>query len=254
MTELERSLISLGRDLQYPPTPEIAPRVAEALHRDPTPPRRPRVRRRAVALAFALLLVLAAGALAASPGLRDAVGDLFGVSGATVERSPAPRARGKDRTPELGQRVTLAQALRAVAFRPLLPRRVGPPEALYLRRDAEGGELSLAYQPRRGLPRAGTTGLGLLITEFRGDLEPDYVAKITPAATTVDRIRVRGRPAIWIAGAPHDFFYRAPDDTLRETTLRLAANVLLLERGRLLIRIEGELELARAREIARSLR
>ena len=63
-----------------------------------------------------------------------------------------------------------------------------------------------------------------------------------------------GQPAIWIAGAPHFFFYRAPNGEFVDTTLRIAGNVLLLERGRLLVRLEGAFGRDRAIELARSLR
>jgi hypothetical protein len=79
------------------------------------------------------------------------------------------------------------------------------------------------------------------------------VGKIAGQATSVERLRVDGQPAIWIEGAPHFFFYRRGGRYL-ETTLRLAQNVLLLERGRLLVRVEGAFDRERALEIARSLR
>jgi hypothetical protein len=47
--------------------------------------------------------------------------------------------------------------------------------------------------------------------------------------------------------------YRDPNGNVVEDELRLAQNVLLLERGRLLVRLEGGLDRARAVEIARSL-
>jgi hypothetical protein len=63
-----------------------------------------------------------------------------------------------------------------------------------------------------------------------------------------------GGHAIWMEGAPHYFFYRAPDGRYPESNLRIAQNVLLLERGQLLIRLEGAFDRGRAIEIARSLR
>jgi hypothetical protein len=57
-----------------------------------------------------------------------------------------------------------------------------------------------------------------------------------------------------VAGAPHFFFYETPDGQIVEGQLRLADNVLLLERGNLLIRLEGAFDRRRAVEIARSLR
>ena len=62
-----------------------------------------------------------------------------------------------------------------------------------------------------------------------------------------------GRRAIWIEGAPHLFFYRPPDSDFAESELRLADNVLLLERGNLLVRLEGAFSRERAVELARSL-
>ena len=123
-----------------------------------------------------------------------------------------------------------------------------------MRSGVPGGELSLAYRARPGLPRARTTRLGLLVSEFRGDLSPEYMSKVVGSATETERLRVDGDRAIWIQGAPHFFLYRAPDGTIAETTLRLAQNVLLLERGPLLVRLEGAFDRAQALELARSLR
>ncbi len=135
-----------------------------------------------------------------------------------------------------------------------MPAALGEPDGVYVRRGLPGGELSLAYAARPGLPRARSTRLGLLVTQFRGDLSPDYVGKLAGLSSTVERLRVDGQPAIWIAGAPHFFFYRAPDGEFVDTTLRIAGNVLLLERGRLLVRLEGAFGRDRAIELARSLR
>ena len=89
--------------------------------------------------------------------------------------------------------------------------------------------------------------------EFRGDLLPEYTAKIAGQATRIERLRIDGERAIWLEGAPHFFFYRPPGQTFREERLRLAQNVLLLEHGRLLVRLEGAFDLDKARELARSL-
>jgi hypothetical protein len=94
----------------------------------------------------------------------------------------------------------------------------------------------------------------LLVGEFRGDLHPQYLGKIAGEATSIERLRVDGRRAIWIEGAPHVFFYRPPDSDFAEGQLRLAGNVLLVERGNLLVRLEGAFGRERALELARSLR
>jgi hypothetical protein len=256
MPELERALAELAPSVDYPPTPPIARAVGERLAIDSRQRATQRMfgLPRALAVALLLLLLTAGAVMAAVPDARRAVLELFGLQGATVERSerrpPGPLAG----EPALGRRTSLDRAAEDLAFNPLVPRDLGAPDAVYLHTEAAGGEVSLAYLPRRGLPRAPQTRLGLLVGQFRGDLDPDYVGKIAREPTSIERLRIGGEPAIWIKGAPHLFFYRVPGGGFAERTLRLAANVLLLERGRLLVRLEGAMSRERALAIARSLR
>ena len=253
MSELERQLTRLGRELDWPATPDLAASVTPRLQASPS--RRSLVRpagfRRSLAIALVGLLVLAGGVLAAVPSVRDPVLEFFGLQGATIERReelpPAPDLRPL----ALGDRTTLAAAADASGFDPLVPRAAGEPNAVYV--DARNA-VSLAYRPRPGMPESRGTGLGLLVTEFRGDIAPELIGKIAQEATVIEELRVGGEPAIWMEGAPHFFFYRRPDGTFSDEDLRIAENVLLLERGPLLIRLEGAFSRARALELARSLR
>ena len=264
MSELERQLTQLGRELDWPPSPDLRAPVSAALRgaAEPAPGERPRLLRRllppagfrrSLAIAVVALLVLAGGVFAAVPGVRDAVLDFFGLQGATVERRqelpPAP-PRGPL---GLGERTTLAAARESLAFEPVEPAAAGRPDGVFEDKRVRGGVLSVTYRPRPGLPRARSTRLGLLVTEFRGDLLPEYIGKIAPQTTRIERIRIDGERAIWLEGAPHFFFYRPPGRTFREERLRIAQNVLLLEHGRLLVRLEGAFDLDKARELARSL-
>jgi hypothetical protein len=260
MDELIRELTALGQGLEFPPTPELARAVGERLsapaavaaHRRRW--RLPAQRTyRALAAAGLTMLALAATALA-FPGIRDKVLDLLGVRGATIERTSLPAPSPSRRPLELGERVSLAEAPMRIAFPPLVPASIEPPAAVHVDSTIPGGALSLSYRPRPGLPRAETTGLGLLVTEFRGDINPEYLTKVVPKATTVRRLRIDDTRAAWIAGAPHYFFYRSPGQGFREAPLQIAQNVLLVERGHLLIRLEGAFSLPRARAIAGSLR
>jgi hypothetical protein len=280
VSELERQLTQLGRELDWPPAPDLASSVRARLDAAPGPARdgsregyagepsaRPGRRgllprgvlvpaglRRSLAIAVVALLVLAGGVFAAVPGVRDAVLEFFGLQGATVERReqlPPPPPPSPLR---LGERTTLADAPDSLGFAPLVPEAAGRPEGVFVDESVPGGELSLAYRPQPGLPEARATGLGLLVSEFRGDLLPEYTGKIAGQATRVERIRVDGDRAIWLEGAPHYFFYRAPGEPFREEGLRIAQNVLLLERGRVLVRLEGAFSKERALDLARSLR
>jgi hypothetical protein len=266
MSDLEQRLTQLGRELDWPETPDLASGVRVRL-RAPAPRRSglapvarlrallpPAGLRRSLAIAVVSLLVLAGGVFAAVPGVRDAVLEFFGLQGATVERrAELPTVPGL-RPLKLGERTTLADARAELGFEPLVPGAAGRPDHVFVNTHVPGGELALAYRPASGLPEAHSTGLGLLVGEFRGDLLPEYLGKIAGQATRIDRVRVDGRRAIWIEGAPHLFFYRPPNSDFAESGLRLADNVLLLERGNLLVRVEGAFSRERAIELARSLR
>jgi hypothetical protein len=257
VTELERALTQLGRELDYPQTPALATRVRAQLER-PAPARRRLLPaagfRRALALALVGLLVLAAGVVAAVPPVRDAVLEFFGLQGATVERVERLPAAPELRPLRLGQPTTLDDAAGVLGFTPLVPADPGAPDGVYVRRDIPGGELALAYAPRPGLPEARTTGLGLLVTEFRGDLVPELIGKLAGGATSLEELTLGGERAVWIEGGEHFFFYRRPDGQTSERDLRLAANVLLLEQGNTLVRLEGAFGFEQAKRIAESLR
>jgi len=268
MSDLERQLTQLGRELDWPETPDLGARVSGRLRDSAGPVRRrpgrwpgrlggllpPAGLRRSLALAVVALLVLAGGVFAAVPGVRDAVLEFFGLQGATIERREQLPKAPPPRPPDVGGRTTLAAAREALGFDPLVPGAAGRPDRVFVDRSVPGGRLSLEYRPRPGLPEARSTGLGLLVDEFRGDVNPDYAGKIAGQATHVERLRIDGYRAIWLEDAPHFFFYRAPGEQFREEQLRIAQNVLLLERGNLLVRLEGAFDRARALELARSLR
>ena len=256
MSELERQLTRLGRELDWPATPDLASTVTARLPA-PAPARterallRPAGFRRSLAIALLGLLVLAGGVFAAVPSVRDTVLEFFGLQGATIERReklpPIPDLRPL----VLGERTTLESARDSLEFEPLVPGAAGRPDAVYVNARRA---ISLAYRPQAGMPESRGTGLGLLVTEFRGDVAPEYIAKFAPEATVIEELRVNGERAIWMEGTPHVFVYRQPDGTFANEDLRIAENVLLLERGPLLIRLEGAFSRARALELARSLR
>jgi hypothetical protein len=254
MSELERQLTQLGRELDWPQGPDLTHSVRQRITVPSRSRRGPILLRRSLAIALAALLVLAGGVFAAVPGVRDAVLEFFGLQGATIERReelpPAPPVRPL----QIGERTTLAEARDSLGFDSLVPEAAGDPDGVYVARSVPGGLLSLAYRPAEGLPEARSTGLGLLVSEFRGDLSPEFFGKTAGQATSIERLTVDGRRAIWMEGAPHFFFYRPPDAPFREENLRIAQNVLLLERGPLLLRLEGAFDRDKAVELAGSLR
>jgi hypothetical protein len=261
MRDLEQTLTHIGRELEWPETPDLASSVLARLEGAPSPqaPRLagllpPRRLRRALVLALVSLLVLSGAVFAAVPSVRDAVLEFIGLQGATVEqREQLPTAPPIEPL-DLGARTTLEAAGERLAFDPLVPADPGDPDGVYVSDRAPGGELSLTYRPGPGLPRARTTGLGLLVTEIRGDLTPELFGKLAGPNASLEELTVDGEPAAWIEGAEHFFFYRGPNGRILNNELRLAQNVLLMQRGPLLVRLEGAFDRDRGLEIAASLR
>lgn len=250
MPDLERDLELLRSEVAFPATPDMAAAVVRRTAAAP-PPVHPRVpRRMAVALAVLAFLLIAAGAVAAIPDARHAVLRVLGLEGATVERvATQPRAPVAHNL-RLGQRVTLRHAAHEVGFRPLIPQAIGRPDRIAASAEVPGGELFLVYPPGPGLPRSRFTGVGLLVGEFRGDLNPDLIEKAVGPGGHIRELAIGGRRAIWVTGAPHELFYGGPT----ATRVRLAGNVLLVRRGHVLVRIEGRMGFDEARRIAGSLR
>ena len=267
MAELERRLLALGRELDYPPEPDIAAAVHERLATEPrgiggdspidsarrgqvATRRESRRALRMIAIACLVLLALAATALAVSPAARDALRDLFDIGGVTIETTTAPAPEPARRSTDLRERTTLGAARARLGFRPLVPAALGHPDATFA--DPAVPALGLVYRPGPRLPATTTTGVGLLVTELPGRIAGEYLHKVAVQATTVERLRVGGRRAAWIAGAPHFFFF-GRGDSLSEQPLEVAQNVLLIDRGRLLVRLEGAVDRSEAVRLARSL-
>ena len=112
MTDLERALVALGRDLDVPDAPDLALRVLGALERPSRSPRRLRL-----ALALAVVLIALLVATLAIPDARSALLRFFHVGGARIELvdelpQVAPDPAELDLELALGERVSLAAARR----------------------------------------------------------------------------------------------------------------------------------------------
>jgi hypothetical protein len=170
-----------------------------------------------------------------------------------IETTPRPAPEPAARGPLLGEPTTLADAPGELGFEPLVPRALGPPDRVHVDPGVPGGALALVYRPSSSLPPTTTTGVGLLVTELRGRIAGEYLHKVVPQTSTVERLRVDGRRAAWIAGAPHFFFYGSQESRFEEHELEVAQNVLLLDHGPVLVRLEGAFGRREAVRIARSL-
>jgi hypothetical protein len=117
--------------------------------------------------------------------------------------------------------------------------------------------VAFVYAPRADLAASDLLeGTGLLITQNRGLPDEGLAHKIVAtSAASVVAVDVDGAPGIWISGAPHLFWYFAPDGrTVIDESRRLVGDTLAWERDGILYRIEGAITLERALEIAASMR
>ncbi len=265
--QLEGVLTDLGAHLAYPPTPNLSRVVGDRLRARPGRPWwsivPPDWGRRELALAVAVLVLALAAALGSVPGVRSAIADRLGLRGIEIRPtptlSPAPSLTAPpDRTSlRLGQPVTLGEAHARVQYRILEPTLVelGAPDEVYYSPSPAGGQVSFIYLVRPGLPASPQTGVGMLLTEFRGTVGRDSFLKAIGPGTKLDSVTVNGSPGFWIEGAPHLFyFYSDANGQSRSEEARLAGNVLLWQQGSLTLRLEGVVNKDQALRIAQSVR
>jgi hypothetical protein len=253
LIELEEQLS--GLELDWPAAPNLAPAVLSRL----TVRRRPWFENRWAMAAAAAILVLAA--LAGYPPSREAIAGWINLHTffRTVPHlaTPTPLPPGPlGQRLGLGQRTMLPQARSAVKWHLLVPGSLGPPDEVYVEPAVDapsGGEVTLVYSARSGIPAAGETGVGVLITEARGAINSQFFGKMIGPDTTIEPVTVAGSSGYWVSGAPHVFVFVDSTGAVRYETLRLATNTLLINVGGTVVRIEGNLTKAQALEIAASL-
>jgi len=276
--ELERALADLGAHLEHPATPPVAAAVAVRLAEAPAPSpgRRGRVARavgaagargrrplprpcwQRLALACLAVVALATAVLAASPATREAAARLLGLRGVRIEiGGPGPTATTRvGGELYLGDLATLDEARRQVRFPVVVPTAPGfeRPDAVYVDpRVPADGRVDLIYRPRPGLPAAPSTGVGLLVTQFRASVDQNFVKKAQLGEGSLEMVTVNGEFGYWFA-TEHGFSYLDRNGNELPETSRLAGSTLIWERGDLTLRLEGQVSKEQALRIAESMR
>jgi hypothetical protein len=243
VSELERALVALGAEIDVPQAPDLAPRVLGALVR-PTPRR---VRGR-LALAFAVVLLATLVATLAIPDARSALLRFLHIGSERIEfvdELPPLSAYPSDLDLELalGEKISFAEAREQAGFDLLeLPE---APDRVYL---GSRGSVWFVY----GRPGA----IRLLVAQtpqLRVD-ETFILKKLVGSGTHVETATVRGAPAYFLSGEPHEVLL--VDETGQPVfeSARLASDVLVWEENGRTVRLEGEFTLAEALDIAGSMR
>ena len=255
--ELEGALRNLGPTFPYPPTPNLAAPVRARIISAPVVLPRYRSPWRdpwRVGLVAAVLLIVLGAAALINPASRDAIAHFFHVQGVIVTRVPSPLpSLSPISSLDLGQRTTMEAAQSRVSFKIVVPPELGTPDAVYLQSGISGGEVALAYKPRPGIPVVRETGLGVLVTEFRGDVNPNFLLKTIGPDTRLEETSVHGDAAWWLEGQPHEVLVQTSPANTQIETLRLAANTLIWSHNGVTYRIESGLSKADVMRIAAGL-
>jgi len=242
VNELELALRHLGQELDVPESPDLVCAVRGALEPRGGPARRRR--RWAVGVAVAALALL--GATLAIPEARSAFLRVLTVGGERIELvDELPEievAGGLEST--LGERLTLDDA-REVSDFPLRTLDEAP-DRVYL---GERGTVWLLY----GTPE----NVRLLVaqTPLLTVDEPALRKKVVDGGgTRVESVRVNGADGLLLTGDSHFLFLVDGRGNVVEASARLAQDVLIWDAGGVAYRLEGELDRARALELAGELR
>ena len=251
---LEARLADLASALVLPAAPPMASAVAARLAE-------PRTQRRwspwtAWRLGRPMVLALLALLLLVAVAAAVVVTLIGGVRLVNTRQTPSALPSSVGAARGLGTATSLEHARATLGFTIRLPSLpgIGAPDEVYITPDRPaGGSLALVYGARNGYP-ADSTGVGLLITEFRADISPELFDKMIHTGVRVERTTVDGSTAYWISGGRHFFFYRDANGNEVDETLRLVGDTLIWEASGLTLRIEGAPSLTAARRVAASLR
>jgi hypothetical protein len=253
---LEADLRALGAELDAEVGAELRARdlVTEVTGRLTPPSSAPRLharprRRRAV---LVLAATVAVAATAAIPSARAAVTNFLDIGAVRVHREPPPGPVVTTTDLQLGERTTLDAARAQVpVVVPTVDELEVPDEVWFT--NVGGGGVSLVYNPRRGLPPAEHTGIGLLVQEFVGSGQAN-VGKYLSTGARAEEVTVGSERGVFISGGDHYLFYDSASGADVYEAGRLVGNALIFQRGPLTIRLEGDLPRDQMVAIAESLR
>jgi hypothetical protein len=239
MSELERALVAIGRELDVPAPSDLAPAVLAHIGAR----RRVRpVRRWALALALIVLATLAA--TLAIPEARSALLRALHVGGARIEFvDELPEVSAEpDLELTLGQPVSLEEARRVAGFD--LRELEMTPDRVYL---GERGTIWFLY----GTPER----VRLLVaqTPLHSIDQPLLLKKLAGPGTRVEPVTVESSEGVYLSGEPHFLLLLDEFGNPVEESARLANGVLLWSAGVVAYRLEADFTKDEALGLAGSL-
>ena len=232
----------------WPPTPDLRSSVLVRISAEGVQvgvrPARPRTLRLIRALAVAIVALLILAGVAAALGHR-----LPGLDILFVERLP-PAGIGLD----LGSPIPLAEARASDEPRVLVPATLPEPATAFELGAGSRRIVTLAYRAEPGQPTLRNSDLALTVMAVPGSTEEVLITKMLGSGATIEHVTVRGTPAWWISGAPHEIMVKRPDGDVGVVTSALAGDTLVFARDGTLYRLESALGRDATIAIAESMR
>lgn len=255
--DLEQTLSDIGTRLDGPKRdmwPAVRTRIAER-SAQPWWSRLGADRRTFAPIAATLAVILVA-VFVLTPAFADALGHLLNIPGVQIFRvatTPTPMPTTTASVGFPGQRAaSVAEASRLAGFQVREPAALGAADEIYV--ELVPVRVTLVYRARPGLPVTALPGVSALIVEFKGTLDAPILGKAVGPGTILEAVPLSsGTAAYWLAGQPHQFFYRDATGNIQPDTLRLAGNTLLWDAGGITYRLEAQVTRAEAVGIASSL-
>ncbi len=232
---VEARLVALGDALDLPRLDSLVDDVLADLDEA----RPARIRRRPLLVAAAVLVVVATVVLVV-PDSRRTIAGWFGFDGLRVERvevvPPTVTAPMASTPPVADAAAQVASAAERVGVAPVVAPALGEPIAVETPLDQY---LAVRY------PEAS-------LVVLPGVVEPELFTKLVGGGVDIRTVEVAGTPAYWVTGEPHVLMYVDETGAVRET--RPSTDTLVWQRGTDVVRVEGDVPLDRAIEIAASVR
>jgi len=101
--------------------------------------------------------------------------------------------------------------------------------------------VSFVYRPGPARPEVRSTGVGFLVSQFRGRFDTAVMGKFLGPGGTAEAVSVGGHRGFWLPEPAHVVLYLDRRGNVREDTARLTANVLLWEQDGVITRLESRL-------------
>jgi hypothetical protein len=224
MTELERALVQLGHELDWPAEPDLRSRV------------RARTERRTFARPLVVAVALAVVAFAV-PQARSSILRFFHIGAITIERvETLPAAQERPLAAGLGAALTLREA-EAQSGVPLVLN--GPkPQHFYAQRGLIATLIRYHGKP-------------ILLAEFQGE-QLGITKKLAGPGTSVEPAAI-GSSGLWLSGGPHLLIWETGAGSVGRIQPRLAGNVLTWTEGDRTFRLEGDLDKSRMLKLGRQI-